>query len=151
MRSANKKHGNVGDIEIVKRLGGLEIVEAWDAKFGKLDLRDELEELNEKLEDHPETEVAGFVVDATPNIKPDIQARLEELEQIHDVKIEIIGFDAWVKKQSARIGPNPSSVGVLWITAFCESLCQKRRERAPIDEPCDAWVDLFIAYAGMWK
>ena len=43
MRSANKKHGNIGDIEIVKKHGGLEILESWDAKYGKPYLRDELE------------------------------------------------------------------------------------------------------------
>lgn len=36
MRSANKKHGNVADIEIVGGgLGRSYVVEAWDAKYGK--------------------------------------------------------------------------------------------------------------------
>ena len=46
MRSANKKHGNVGDIELMELSV---IVEAWDAKYGKPYLRDELEELRDKL------------------------------------------------------------------------------------------------------
>ena len=36
MRSANKKHGNVGDIELTEN--GI-ITEAWDAKYGKPYLR----------------------------------------------------------------------------------------------------------------
>ena len=44
MRSANKKHGNVGDIELLE---DRQIVEAWDAKYGKSYLRDEIEELSE--------------------------------------------------------------------------------------------------------
>ncbi len=27
-----------------------------------------------------------------------------------------------------------------WITAYAESLAQKRREIAPIDEPCHQWL-----------
>lgn len=44
MRSANKKHGNIGDIELLE---DRQIVEAWDAKYGKSYLRDEIEELSE--------------------------------------------------------------------------------------------------------
>ena len=151
MRSANKKHGNVGDIEIVKRLGGIEIIEAWDAKYGKIDLRDELEELNEKLGDHSDMEVAGFVTDQPPSIKPDAKARMEKLEAMHLVKIDIFGFAEWVTKQVERVGSKSTAVGALWITAFGECLCQKRRERAPIDEPCDAWVDAIATYSKSWK
>ncbi|PZO56049.1 MAG: hypothetical protein DCF15_09705, partial [Phormidesmis priestleyi] len=32
MRSANKKHRNIGDIELLE---DRQIVEAWDAKYGK--------------------------------------------------------------------------------------------------------------------
>ena len=46
MRSANKKHGNIGDVELRE---GRVIVEAWDAKYGKPYLRDELEELRDKI------------------------------------------------------------------------------------------------------
>jgi len=49
MRSANKKHGNIGDIELSFSPQGNDIIESWDAKYGKTYLRDELEELNEKL------------------------------------------------------------------------------------------------------
>lgn len=60
MRSANKKHGNVGDIELSS---DEIIVEAWDAKYGKTYLLDELDELRDKLIDNPGVEVAGFVAD----------------------------------------------------------------------------------------
>ena len=36
MRSANKKHGNIGDIELME---GHDIIESWDAKYGKSYLR----------------------------------------------------------------------------------------------------------------
>lgn len=66
MRSANKKHGNIGDVEIIDND---QIIESWDAKFGKSYLRDELEELNEKLAMHPLVERAGFVIPAATPIR----------------------------------------------------------------------------------
>ena len=39
MRSANKKHGNIGDIEVLSRSkSGSYIIQAWDAQYGKSDL-----------------------------------------------------------------------------------------------------------------
>ena len=57
MRSANKKHGNIGDIELLENN---EIVESWDAKYGKNYLRDEIDEVSEKLEYHEKVETVGF-------------------------------------------------------------------------------------------
>lgn len=150
MRSANKKHGNVGDIEITVGGSNLSISESWDAKYGKSYLRDELEELSEKLTDHPETKSAGFVVDRKPNLKSEIMQRLEELEQIHSVKIEIVMFDDWARKQIARTGEDESKVVKNWLMAFAECLCQLRRERAPIDEPSDMWVTELRDFAETW-
>lgn len=141
MRSANKKHGNIGDIEITTgKRDNLHIVESWDAKYGKAYLRDEMEELHEKLGEHPETKLAGFVVDANPNLKPEIKKRIEELEQNHNVRIEIVEFDDWVSRQAKRVSIPGKQIASLWLNAFAESLCQVRRDRAPIDEPADSWV-----------
>lgn len=140
MRSANKKHGNIGDIEILARLGGLEILESWDAKFGKSELRDELEELNEKLLDHSETLKVGFVSDGPPRMTADLIARIQDLEGLHNVSIEILSFSDWVPRQLARSSKDPVDLCKLWVIAFAECLCQLRRDKAPIDEPCDAWV-----------
>ena len=150
MRSANKKHGNVGDVEIVTRVGGMEIIEAWDAKYGKLDLRDELEELSDKLGDHSETEAAGFVTDRTPVLKPDVVSRGQELEAMHGTSVHLLGFDEWVTRQVERLASS-AGVGSQWVVAFAECLCQKRRSRAPIDEPCDAWVEALTTFAVDWK
>ena len=81
MRSANKKHGNIGDIEVVAGLQGMHIIESWDAKYGKSYLRDELEELKDKLGEHPETAVAGFVVNQTPDLTSEIADRTDELQR----------------------------------------------------------------------
>ena len=140
MRSANKKHGNIGDIEITATKDNLDILEAWDAKYGKTYLRDELEEINEKLIHHPQCKVAGFISDAKPNLKREISERIEELELIHEVQIELTDFSNWVSNQIKRFDLEPNEVGINWLIAIAESICQIRREIAPIDEPTGEWV-----------
>jgi multidrug efflux pump subunit AcrB len=143
--------GNIGDIEITGgKRESLQILESWDAKYGKAYLRDEIEELNEKLQEHPEARIAGFVVDENPNLKPEIEERIKELEQIHNVRIEIVGFDSWVSQQATRIELPEKQIAGNWLLAFAESLCQMRRDRAPIDEPSDSWVKQLRLFAEKW-
>nr|DAV91551.1 MAG TPA: SacI restriction endonuclease [Caudoviricetes sp.] len=146
MRSANKKHGNVGDIELKD---GNIIVESWDAKYGKPYLRDELEELLDKLLVSPGVKIAGFVVNSVPDRRKDITKRAKEIETLTGTEIKIFSFDEWVKWQ---IGDLPASkvdsLGFKWLSAVVESFGQKRPEIAPIDEPCEAWLkDLIKAMA----
>ncbi len=152
MRSANKKHGNIGDIEIIQKAGGLEILEAWDAKYGKPDLREELEEISEKLEDHSETAVVGFVVNTEPEARKEIEERVREIEELHSVKVHILSFEKWVALQAARAtGANRAELGKQWVAAFAECLCQMRRDLALIDEPADAWVAALTDHASRWQ
>ena len=144
MRSANKKHGNIGDIELTLTQGNMDIIESWDAKYGKSYLRDELEELNDKLKSHPQTTIAGFVTDQKPNLKPEIKKRMEELELIHETEILVMEFSEWVNFEIKKYGLNPDKVGAMWMIAIAESICQLRREIAPIDEPTTEWVESFI-------
>jgi hypothetical protein len=144
MRSANKKHGNIGDIEITHSAGNMDIIEAWDAKFGKTYLRDELEELNDKLKLHPQATIAGFITDQKPNLKPEIKTRMKEIEEIHETEICIMEFREWVDFQIENYGLDSGRIGAKWLIAIAESICQKRREIAPIDEPTAEWVESFM-------
>ena len=142
MRSANKKHGNVADIEIVSEVvTGSHVLEAWDAKYGKPYLRDELEELNDKLELHPETLEAGFVVDRQPEIDDGILERIEEIELLQDVTIRILEFDEWVSNQIARFDISESTLMSEYLVAYAETLALRRPQMAPIDEPADRWLE----------
>lgn len=143
MRSANKKHGNIGDIELSYSNNGNDIIESWDAKFGKAYLRDELEELHEKLNFHPIAENVGFVTDATPNLKEEIITRVEELEMTHNVKIHIVDFKTWVFSQIEQHSLDYNEVGKIWLIALVETICLKRRDIAPIDEPTNQWIEEF--------
>jgi len=124
--------------------GNMDIIESWDAKYGKAYLRDELEELNDKLKSHPQTAIAGFVTDHEPNLKPEIRKRMDELELIHETEIHIMEFGEWVNFQIKKYELNPDKVGARWMIAIAESICQLRREIAPIDEPTTEWVESFI-------
>lgn len=95
MRSANKKHGNIGDIELLEKPNSMLIAEAWDAKYGKNYLRDELEELKDKLENHPETRLAGFISSLEPLDKEEISIRKSEIEEEYGVKILFYSIQDW--------------------------------------------------------
>lgn len=141
MRSANKKHGNIGDIELLE---DRQIVEAWDAKYGKSYLRDEIEELSEKLEVHPAVRKAGFVTSLEPERLDELNSRCEEIEEIFGISLEILTFEEWVKEQFDRAIAEEvvteHTLASAWIAAYVESLAQQRREIAPIDEPCYQWL-----------
>jgi hypothetical protein len=148
MRSANKKHGNIGDIEVTRRAVGMEILLSWDAKYGKTYLRDELDELEEKLRDHPETKVAGFVTDGELHHREEVLMRAKEIEVTHGVTVELCSFRSWAASQAVLVGVPPRQLATEWIVAFAESICQRRRPRAPIDEPAGAWVTALLQVQG---
>lgn len=141
MRSANKKHGNVGDIELLE---DRQIVEAWDAKYGKSYLRDEIEELSEKLEVHPSVRRAGFVTSLEAERIDELMPRCNEIEEIFGISLEIVTFKEWVELQFARTlaeeATTEQELASAWLIAYTESLAQRRRDIAPIDEPCYQWL-----------
>lgn len=143
MRSANKKHGNVGDIELLENR---QIVESWDAKFGKTYLRDEIEELTDKLLDHPEVRIVGFVTSAEPEQLDELEARMLDIEGQFGVDLRIIPFSLWIDEQVQKtvqdIGITEADLSSAWLRAFVESIAQKRRYIAPIDEPCYRWLEV---------
>ena len=146
MRSANKKHGNVGDIELTE--DGV-IFESWDAKYGKPYLRDELEELRDKLLTHPDCRVAGFVVDSAVDMRRDIVDRKNELQVETATEIFLYSFDQWVDYEVAQLTDGQrNQLGYRWLKAVVESFAQKRLHIAPIDEPCDAWISDLISILG---
>lgn len=138
MRSANKKHGNVGDIELT---ADNVIFESWDAKYGKPYLRDELEELRDKLLTHPDCKIAGFVADSAVDLRRGIISRKNEIEAETSTEIHLLSFDQWVEHEVAPLtGEQKNMLGRRWLAAVVESFAQRRPQLAPIDEPCDAWL-----------
>lgn len=145
MRTANKKAGSIGDIEI-RNFDG-EVVEAWDAKYGKPYLWDELAELGEKLENAPSVTKAGFVVDKKPDIRADILDRKREIEQATKASVYLMSFDEWARFQSGNIAKKDrAKLANSWLIAVAESFGRKRLQLAPIDEPCEKWLNDLISW-----
>jgi hypothetical protein len=140
MRSANKKHGNIGDIEL---MDGPTIKIAWDAKYGKTYLRDELEELNDKLASHFDVVHVGFVTSDEPVRGEEIQGRADEISELHGPTVVLETFPHWVNARieiAKKVGISENEISRSWLRAYAESLAQLRVDRAPIDEPCAIWL-----------
>lgn len=143
MRSANKKHGNVGDLELMEQ--GI-IVESWDAKYGKPYLREELEELRDKLLTHPGVRIAGFVCDSNVDMRQDISSRKKEVELETGTELHFFSFDEWIAFKTDALPPEKKQeLGFRWLVAVVESFSQRRPDLAPVDEPCDAWIQDLIS------
>jgi hypothetical protein len=141
MRSANKKFGNIGDIEVIASTDPKsEILEAWDAKFGKPYLFDELGELEDKLVDHKSIQRVGFIVDTAPKSSTELKNKISEIKEIFGIEIEILEFLKFVKELISSSQMNENDFAKQWMTAYVESICQKKRTVAPIDEPSEMWI-----------
>jgi len=139
MRSANKKHGNVGDIELKE---GGDILESWDAKYKKPYLIDELSELEDKLETAPRVATAGFVTDSQPDLASDVVNKMQDIENEFDTEVKILSLHEWLDYQiDLNYVSDKDALGAAWIRALVESLTLNRIDIAPIDEPCEKWVE----------
>lgn len=142
MRSANKKHKNIGDIELLE---DGEIIESWDAKYGKGYLREEIEEATEKLSSHNEIQRVGFVTTVPIERTKEIANRISEIRPIYGVDFELMHFDDWVDmifdKCVEGDFTTESDLAKNWIITYSKYLGQQMRNIAPIDEPCLDWVE----------
>lgn len=145
MRSANKKHGNIGDVEL---LDGNEIVESWDAKYGKSYLREEIEEAVEKIPDHNNIQIVGFVTNVQVHRTTELENRIKALSDLHNIEFKILSYGDWVNQIYRRcIESTLIDVETLsqeWIKAYALTLAQRKRDVAPIDEPCMEWIRLLM-------
>lgn len=145
MRSANKKHGNIGDVELIENG---EITEAWDAKYGKSYLREELEEVCEKIVDHDNIQVVGFVTNVKIQRTLELDKRIADVSELHGVKFLILTFDEWANLVLNRCISSKmitqEELARSWLRAYANTLALKKRSVAPIDEPCMEWVNLLI-------
>lgn len=139
MRSANKKHGNVGDIEL---RDGKIIVESWDAKYGKPYLYEELSELKDKLEFNPGVQIAGFIVDSNLMLKREVVERQSEYSILTGVSIQLMEFNDWVQYETDDLSDKQKAiVASEWLKAVVETFSRKRIKIAPLDEPCEDWLN----------
>ena len=141
MRTANLKHGNLGDVEV---LSGSLPIEAWDAKYDQPYLSDALEELVEKIQSFDGAELRfGYILFPNKKAYSEVDRKIEEIDEQYGLKVQVLSFDEWVHEQLARsqeIGVSEEVLAKAWLHAYAESLGQKRRGQAPIDEPTFDWI-----------
>ncbi len=141
MRSANKKHGNIGDIELLE---DGQIIEAWDAKYGKSYLREEIEEVIEKFQNHDFVKTVGFVTNLEIERLDEIEKRIDDIDQLYSISLKVLPYKEWVDLIYERVLSTEITSELIlsqhWLSVYCEYLAQKRRDVAPIDEPCMDWV-----------
>lgn len=74
----------------------------------------------------------------------ELEIRRKEIEDLFGISLEILTFEQWVKEQFDRaLAENIVTEQMLssaWITAYTESLTQRRRDITPIDEQCYQWL-----------
>ncbi|MCR5077964.1 MAG: hypothetical protein K6A82_08010 [Prevotella sp.] len=138
MRSANKKYGNIGDIELKD---GPIIMEAWDAKYGKSYLYDELNELQDKLLQKPGVKIAGFIVNDFLDLKDEIKEKSDDVSAMTGTEIQLFTFRDWTKYKLKSVSNTMvQQMGMDWLKAVVETFALKRLDIAPIDEPCEKWL-----------
>ena len=141
MRSANKKFGNIGDIEIISSKDPKsEILESWDAKYGKPYLFDELGEIEDKLSPHKSLQRVGFITNSEPQSSEEITNKISDIKDAFGINLEILSFTNLVVDITQKFSLTKDEFARKWLTAYVESICQKRRDVAPIDEPTEIWV-----------
>lgn len=142
MRSANHKHGNIGDIELLENE---QIIEAWDAKYGKGYLREEIEEVVSKLQLHDGVNIIGFVTSGDIERAEETKQRIDEIKELYLVDLQIVTYSDWVKMIYERVlGPGmvkEAELSQKWFIMYCKYLALQRRDVAPIDEPSLGWIN----------
>lgn len=141
MRSANKKAGNIGDVEITDPATDIFIIEAWDAKYKQTYLYDQLLELNDKIAARNDIECAGFVVDEEPEMRSDVVELIDDIEEQTGVEITLQSLETWVADRCSEVDAGGlEDLAAEWLIAYVESLCLLRVDRAPLDEPTERWI-----------
>lgn len=142
MKSANKKNKNIGDIDIVEEDNIKHIYEAWDCKYGKTYLYNELCELEEKL--HDETIIAGFISNDKIEIKDEVTSKIEDIkDNFPEIEIKLYSFEEFVKYKFEKYNLKDKKINEFaykWLKAYINSLANKNINKVIIDEPNLVWM-----------
>lgn len=75
-----------------------------------------------------------------------ISDRIKEIEEMNETSKKILSFKEWIDFWCERIDKKEDiNFMHTWLDFFVQSLCQRRRDFAPIDEPSEQWVIDLIA------
>ena len=78
-------------------------------------------------------------------MRMDIIDRKNELQSETGTEILLLSFDEWVNYELDNLNQGQKDeIAYNWLVALVESFAQRRLDLAPIDEPCDAWINDLI-------
>ena len=141
MRTANQKHRNYGDVEVVY---GDFVAESWDAKFDNPYLSDALDVFIEKIRGRDVSELKfGYVLLPEKKEYKDVERKIADIADEYGIEVGVYSFDEWVQEQLARAEEEAASeedLAIAWLQSYTESLALRREDRAPIDEPTHDWL-----------
>ena len=141
MRTANQKHRNFGDVEVIY---GDFVTESWDAKYDNPYLSDALDVFIEKIRGKDVSELNfGYVLFPERKEYRDVERKIADIADEFGIEVQTYSFKEWVQKQLLRASNANIAEDVLataWIRAYTESLALMREDRAPIDEPTYDWL-----------
>jgi hypothetical protein len=85
---------------------------------------------------------AGFVMDRAPAVNPLTVQKIADAHSQTGADVTLGRFEEWALDRANQVATgNLDALGRAWLQAYAESLCQKRRDIVPIDEPSKPWVD----------
>ncbi len=74
----------------------------------------------------------------------ELNRRRSQIESEKDIEFPIVTLEDWVARQSARGAGSEvkeRALAMSWLKAYVESIAQMRPDIAPIDEPCQQWLE----------
>lgn len=145
MRTANQKHRNFGDVEVVL---GDTVIESWDAKYDNPYLSDALDVFVEKFRGKNITELNfGYVLLPEKKDYQDVERKIADIADEYGVDVHVLSFDEWIQQQGMKARSDDVTeemIASAWLRAYVESLALRRAERAPIDEPTHDWLQTLL-------
>lgn len=138
MRKANKKANDIGDVQIIGE--NETIIEAWDCKYAKLDLEQEIKELEDKIASHENLETAGFITDKDIEINDIIKSKISDIEKKSKVNIKILSFREFIDIKTDELCLDKVDIGKEWLKMYSATITRNNIEKAPLDEPNIGWV-----------
>ena len=75
-------------------------------------------------------------------LKKEIVERQKEYSILTGVSIQLMEFVEWVKFETEGLShEQKKQIAFEWMKAVVETFARKRIDKAPLDEPCEEWLN----------
>ncbi len=74
-------------------------------------------------------------------LKPEVIERQNDFSALTNVEILLFNFNDWLKYQTEDLSPvQKNLLATEWVRAVVETFARRRYDVAPLDEPCENWL-----------